>query len=57
MRIIVENSTTSRVSAKQKIPYISRRDAALRLVFMGQFYMGQFQRVPTGWKNLHSRLL
>ena len=27
------------MSAKQKFRYISRRDAALRLVFLGQFYM------------------
>ena len=28
-----------RVSAKRKFRYISHRDAALRLVFLGQFYM------------------
>ena len=28
-----------RVSAKRKFCYISRGDAALRLVFLGQFYM------------------
>ena len=59
-------SSDHRVSAKRKFCNISSPHGATRLVFLVQFYMiiidhiiskSVFQRVPTGWKNLHGRVL